>query len=72
MKILEYNKYKGDPYWFKAKKDGVSGEQRLPEQRRFKKGGKRFKKGEEVLFWPKGKKREREQSNPIVRPIPAY
>jgi hypothetical protein len=55
MKILEYKKYKGDPYWFKAKRDGVSGEQRLPEQRRFKKGGERFKKGDEVLFFPKGK-----------------
>jgi len=55
MKILEYTKYKGDPYWIRAKKDGVSGEQRLPEQKRFQKGGKRFKKGEEVLFWPKGK-----------------
>ena len=55
MKLLEYKKYKGDPYWIRAKKDGVSGEQRLPEQKRFQKGGKRFKKGEEVLFWPKGK-----------------
>ena len=55
MKILEYNKYKGDPYWFRAKRDGVSGDQRLPEQRRFRKGGRRFKKGEEVLFFPKGK-----------------
>ncbi len=55
MKLLEYKKYKGDPYWFRAKRDGVSGDQRLPEQRRFKKGGEKFKKGDEVLFWPKGK-----------------
>jgi hypothetical protein len=55
MKILEYNRYKDDPYWMKAKYDGVSGEQRLPVQRRLRKGGIKFRKGEEVLFWPKGK-----------------
>ena len=55
MKLLEYTKYKGDPYWMKAKYDGVSGEQRLPVQRRSSMGGIKFRKGEEVLFWPKGK-----------------
>jgi hypothetical protein len=39
----------------KAKYAGVSGEQRLPVQRRMRKGGIKFRKGEEVLFWPKGK-----------------
>mgnify|MGYP002809775709 CR=1 FL=1 len=55
MKLLEYTKYKGDPYWMKAKYAGVSGEQRLPVQRRMRKGGEKFRKGEEVLFFPKGK-----------------
>ena len=55
MKLVEYTKYKGDPYWMKAKYDGVSGEQRLPVQRRMRKGGVKFRKGEEVLFWPRGK-----------------
>ena len=55
MKLVEYTKYKGDPYWMKAKYAGVSGEQRLPVQRRTRKGGIKFRKGEEVLFWPKGK-----------------
>ena len=55
MKLSEYTKYKGDPYWMKAKYDGVSGEQRLPVQRRLRKGGVKFRKGEEVLFFPKGK-----------------
>ena len=55
MKLLEYTKYKSDPYWMKAKYDGASGEQRLPVQRRVRKGGVKFRKGEEVLFFPKGK-----------------
>ena len=55
MKILEYRKYKGDPFWMKSKYDGVSGEQRLPVQRRLRKGGVKFKKGDEILYFPKGK-----------------
>ena len=55
MKILEYTRYKGDPVWMKSKYDGVSGEQRLPAQRRMRKGGVKFKKGDEILYFPKGK-----------------
>ena len=55
MEINEYTKYKGDPVWMKSKYDGVSGEQRLPVQRRLRKGGVKFKKGDEILFFPKGK-----------------
>ena len=55
MKVTEYNKYKGDPFWMKSKYDGVSGEQRLPIQRRLRKGGIKFKKGDEILYYPKGK-----------------
>lgn len=54
-KVAERSSYRGDPYWMKAKYDGVSGEQRLPVQRRMRAGGEKFKKGDEVLFWPKGK-----------------
>jgi len=55
MEIKEYTKYKGDPIWMKSKYDGVSGEQRLPVQRRLRKGGVKFKKGDEILYYPKGK-----------------
>lgn len=55
MEIKEYTKYKGDPVWMKSKYDGVSGEQRLTVQRRMRKGGVKFKKGDEILFFPKGK-----------------
>ena len=55
MSIKEYNKYKDDPFWMKSKYDGVSGEQRLPVQRRLRKGGVKFKKGDEILYYPKGK-----------------
>jgi hypothetical protein len=55
MEINEYTKYKDDPVWMKSKYDGVSGEQRLPVQRRLRKGGVKFKKGDEILFFPKGK-----------------
>ena len=55
MKLLEYKKYKDDPFWMKSKYDGVSGEQRLPVQRRLRKGGVKFKKGDEILYFPKGK-----------------
>lgn len=54
-KIKEYKKYKDDPFWMKSKYDGVSGEQRLPVQRRLRKGGVKFKKGDEILYFPKGK-----------------
>ena len=39
----------------KSKYDGVSGEQRLPVQRRLRKGEVKFKKGDEILYYPKGK-----------------
>jgi len=55
MSIKEYKKYKDDPFWMKSKYDGVSGEQRLPVQRRMRKGGVKFKKGDEILYFPKGK-----------------
>ena len=55
MKIKEYKRYKDDPFWMKSKYDGVSGEQRLPVQRRLRKGGIKFKKGDEILYYPKGK-----------------
>ena len=55
MTIQEYNRYKDDPFWMKSKYDGVSGEQRLPVQRRLRKGGVKFKKGDEILYYPKGK-----------------
>jgi hypothetical protein len=55
MNILEYKRYKDDPFWMKSKYDGVSGEQRLPVQRRLRKGGIKFKKGDEILYYPKGK-----------------
>jgi hypothetical protein len=55
VEINEYTKYKDDPVWMKSKYDGVSGEQRLPVQRRLRKGGDKFKKGDEILFFPKGK-----------------
>ena len=55
MKIKEYKRYKDDPFWMKSKYDGVSGEQRLPVQRRLRKGGVKFKKGDEILYYPKGK-----------------
>ena len=55
MSIKEYKKYKDDPFWMKSKYDGVSGEQRLPVQRRLRKGGVKFKKGDEILYYPKGK-----------------
>ena len=51
----EYKRYKDDPFWMKSKYDGVSGEQRLPIQRRLRKGGVKFKKGDEILYYPKGK-----------------
>lgn len=51
----EYKRYKDDPFWMKSKYDGVSGEQRLPIQRRLRKGGIKFKKGDEILYYPKGK-----------------
>ena len=54
-KIKEYKRYKDDPFWMKSKYDGVSGEQRLPVQRRLRKGGIKFKKGDEILYYPKGK-----------------
>ena len=54
-KIEEYKRYKDDPFWMKSKYDGVSGEQRLPVQRRLRKGGVKFKKGDEILYYPKGK-----------------
>lgn len=55
MSIKEYKRYKDDPFWMKSKYDGVSGEQRLPIQRRLRKGGVKFKKGDEILYYPKGK-----------------
>tara|TARA_Y100001933_G_scaffold45240_1_gene43073 strand:- start:16199 stop:16723 length:525 start_codon:yes stop_codon:yes gene_type:complete len=55
MKVTEYSRYKDDPFWMKSKYDGVSGEQRLPVQRRLRKGGVKFKKGDEILYYPKGK-----------------
>tara|TARA_B100000676_G_C17862629_1_gene724198 strand:- start:363 stop:887 length:525 start_codon:yes stop_codon:yes gene_type:complete len=55
MSIKEYKRYKDDPFWMKSKYDGVSGEQRLPVQRRLRKGGVKFKKGDEILYYPKGK-----------------
>lgn len=55
MEVTEYNRYKDDPFWMKSKYDGVSGEQRLPVQRRLRKGGVKFKKGDEILYYPKGK-----------------
>lgn len=55
MSINEYKRYKDDPFWMKSKYDGVSGEQRLPVQRRLRKGGVKFKKGDEILYYPKGK-----------------
>ena len=55
MSIKEYKRYKDDPFWMKSKYDGVSGEQRLPIQRRLRKGGIKFKKGDEILYYPKGK-----------------
>jgi hypothetical protein len=55
MKLKEYTKYKGDPIWMKSKYDGVSGEQRLPTDRRMRAGGEKFKQGDEILFFPKGK-----------------
>lgn len=55
MRIKEYKKYKDDPFWMKSKYDGVSGEQRLPVQRRLRKGEVKFKKGDEILYYPKGK-----------------
>ena len=48
-------RYKDDPFWMKSKYDGVSGEQRLPVQRRLRKGGVKFKKGDEILYFPRGK-----------------
>lgn len=48
-------RYKDDPFWMKSKYDGVSGEQRLPMQRRLRKGGVKFKKGDEILYFPRGK-----------------
>ena len=48
-------RYKDDPVWMKSKYDGVSGEQRLPVQRRLRKGGVKFKKGDEILYFPRGK-----------------
>lgn len=53
--LKEYKRYKDDPFWMKSKYDGVSGEQRLPVQRRLRKGGVKFKKGDEILYYPKGK-----------------
>tara|TARA_B100002019_G_scaffold7571_1_gene6034 strand:+ start:1266 stop:1799 length:534 start_codon:yes stop_codon:yes gene_type:complete len=53
--LSEYKRYKDDPFWMKSKYDGVSGEQRLPVQRRLRKGGVKFKKGDEILYYPKGK-----------------
>lgn len=55
MNINEYKRYKDDPFWMKSKYDGVSGEQRLPVQRRLRKGEVKFKKGDEILYYPKGK-----------------
>jgi hypothetical protein len=55
MSIYEYKRYKDDPFWMKSKYDGVSGEQRLPVQRRLRKGEVKFKKGDEILYYPKGK-----------------
>ena len=55
MSIKEYKRYKDDPFWMKSKYDGVSGEQRLPVQRRLRKGEVKFKKGDEILYYPKGK-----------------
>lgn len=55
MKVDEYKKYKGDPFWMKSKYDGVSGEQRLSVQRRLRSGGIKFKKGDEILYYPNGK-----------------
>jgi hypothetical protein len=55
MSIKEYKQYKDDPVWMKSKYDGVSGEQRLPVQRRLRKGEVNFKKGDEILYYPKGK-----------------
>lgn len=54
-KLTEYKKYKNDPFWMKSKYDGVSGEQRLPVQRRLRNGGVKFKKGDEILYYPNGK-----------------
>ena len=55
MSIKEYKRYKDDPFWMKSKYDGVSGEQRLPVQRRLRKGEVKFKKGDEILYYQKGK-----------------
>jgi len=55
MSIKEYKQYKDDPFWMKSKYDGVSGEQKLPVQRRLRKGEVKFKKGDEILYYPKGK-----------------
>jgi hypothetical protein len=55
MSIKEYKRYKDDPFWMKSKYDGVSGEQRLPVQRRLRKGEVKFKKGDEILYYPNGK-----------------
>jgi hypothetical protein len=55
VKINEFKRYKDDPFWMKSKYDGVSGEQRLPVQRRLRKGEVKFKKGDEILYYPKGK-----------------
>ena len=55
MSIKEYKRYKDDPFWMKSKYDGVSGEQKLPVQRRLRKGEVKFKKGDEILYYPKGK-----------------
>ena len=53
--LKEYKRYKDDPFWMKSKYDGVSGEQRLPVQRRLRKGGVKFKKGDEILYYQRGK-----------------
>lgn len=55
MSIKEYKRYKDDPFWMKSEYDGVSGEQRLPVQRRLRKGEVKFKKGDEILYYPNGK-----------------
>jgi hypothetical protein len=55
MSIKEFKQYKDDPFWMKSKYDGVSGEQRLPVQRRLRKGEVKFKKGDEILYYPNGK-----------------
>ena len=55
MKLNESTKYKGDPVWMKSKYEGVSGEQHLPDERRIRAGGEKFKTGDEILFFPKRK-----------------